>query len=95
MTLITFVSVSISGVIGKRAEAYSPYAAPEYISNFSSKINIEKDGSLIVTEDIAVITNILPDHLNRYASMAEYIESKKIIFKYQKKSDILILNSEF
>ena len=51
------MSVSISGVIGKRAEAYSPYAAPEYISNFSSKINIEKDGSLIVTEDIAVITN--------------------------------------
>ena len=44
--------------------------------------------------DIAVITNILPDHLNRYASMAEYIESKKIIFKYQKKSDILILNSD-
>lgn len=42
--------------------------------------------------DIAVITNILPDHLNRYASMAEYIESKKIIFKYQKKEDILILN---
>jgi UDP-N-acetylmuramoylalanine--D-glutamate ligase len=42
--------------------------------------------------NIAVITNILPDHLNRYASMAEYIESKKIIFKYQKKNDILILN---
>lgn len=44
--------------------------------------------------NIAVITNILPDHLNRYASMAEYIESKKIIFKYQKKSDVLILNSD-
>jgi len=44
--------------------------------------------------NIAVITNILPDHLNRYAGMAEYIEAKKIIFKYQKKSDILILNSD-
>ena len=32
--------------------------------------------------NIAVVTNILPDHLNRYVNMAEYIESKKIILKY-------------
>ena len=44
--------------------------------------------------DIAVITNILPDHLNRYANMAEYVESKKIIFKYQKRGDVLVLNSD-
>ena len=44
--------------------------------------------------NIAVVTNILPDHLNRYVNMAEYIESKKIILKYQKNSDILILNSD-
>ena len=44
--------------------------------------------------NIAVITNILPDHLNRYATMAEYIGAKKTIFKYQKKNDILILNSD-
>jgi UDP-N-acetylmuramoylalanine--D-glutamate ligase len=43
---------------------------------------------------IAVITNILPDHLNRYANMVEYAESKKAIFKYQKKNDILVLNDE-
>ena len=44
--------------------------------------------------NIAVVTNILPDHLNRYGSMQNYINSKKRIFKYQKKSDILVLNSE-
>ena len=44
--------------------------------------------------NIAVITNILPDHLNRYNSMLEYINSKKSIFKYQNKKDILILNEE-
>jgi UDP-N-acetylmuramoylalanine--D-glutamate ligase len=33
---------------------------------------------------VAVITNIMPDHLNRYPTMAEYIEDKKCIFKWQK-----------
>ncbi len=41
---------------------------------------------------VAVITNIVPDHLNRYKSMSEYIDTKKIIFKYQKPEDVLILN---
>lgn len=41
---------------------------------------------------IAVITSIFPDHLNRYSSMKEYEADKKIIFKYQKTGEILILN---
>lgn len=44
--------------------------------------------------EVAVITNILEDHLNRYANMAEYIKAKKIIFKYQNKKNILILNND-
>lgn len=39
----------------------------------------------------AVITNITPDHLNYYQTMADYIKSKKIIGKYQKSSDFLFL----
>lgn len=42
--------------------------------------------------NIAVITNILPDHLNRYEGMADYISAKEIIFKYQNKKDVLVLN---
>lgn len=41
---------------------------------------------------IAVITSIAQDHLNRYESYEAYKESKKIIFKFQKKDDIAILN---
>ncbi len=41
---------------------------------------------------IAVITNIYPDHLNRYQSMEEYISDKQVIFKYQTKDDFLVLN---
>jgi len=49
---------------------------------------------LTQSPQIAVITNIHPDHLNRYASMQEYVEAKKLIFKFQGKKDALVLNSE-
>ncbi len=41
---------------------------------------------------IAVVTVIYPDHLDRYTSMQDYIESKKLIFKYQNQNDFLVLN---
>ena len=43
---------------------------------------------------IALITNIHPDHLNRYKSMNEYIKAKNLIFKYQKEKDYAILNKD-
>ncbi|MBU0613682.1 UDP-N-acetylmuramoyl-L-alanine--D-glutamate ligase, partial [Patescibacteria group bacterium] len=42
--------------------------------------------------DIAVLTNVYPDHLNRYASYQDYIESKEIIFLDQTSSQYTILN---
>jgi len=41
---------------------------------------------------IALITNILPDHLNTYKSFTEYIAAKKLIYRFQKPTDILLLN---
>ena len=40
----------------------------------------------------AVLTNILPDHLDRYRNYKEYIRSEKLIFKHQKSNDNLIVN---
>jgi len=45
-----------------------------------------------VSPDIAVITNITPNHLNIHKDYDEYIEAKKNIFKYQKDDGILVLN---
>ena len=42
--------------------------------------------------DIAVVTNVTPNHLDIHKSYEEYIESKKNILKNQKESDILVLN---
>lgn len=41
---------------------------------------------------VAVVTNIYRDHLNRYGTLKKYIESKKPICKFQKGSDFLVLN---
>jgi UDP-N-acetylmuramoylalanine--D-glutamate ligase len=41
---------------------------------------------------IAAVTNVLPDHLNRYASMADYAASKMLIFEHQGPSDTVVLN---
>jgi len=41
---------------------------------------------------LAILTNILPDHLDRYDSFDAYAKSKKLIYKYQDKSNYLITN---
>jgi UDP-N-acetylmuramoylalanine--D-glutamate ligase len=41
---------------------------------------------------IAGVTNVLPDHLNRYASMADYAASKALIFEHQGPTDTVVLN---
>lgn len=42
--------------------------------------------------NIAVITNVTPNHLDIHKSYSEYIEAKSNIFKNQKDEDTLILN---
>lgn len=42
----------------------------------------------------AVLTNIYPDHLNRYASMEEYIQDKKAIFLYQAGGNFCFFNGD-
>lgn len=41
---------------------------------------------------VAIITNIFPDHLNRYSSFKKYAGAKTNIFRYQKSADHLIIN---
>ena len=45
-----------------------------------------------VSPQIAVITNITPNHLNIHKDYQEYIDAKKNIFKYQNEDGLLVLN---
>jgi UDP-N-acetylmuramoylalanine--D-glutamate ligase len=43
---------------------------------------------------IALITNLIPNHLDRYKDLKDYVEAKKRIFLNQDASDFLVLNSQ-
>lgn len=43
--------------------------------------------------DIAIITNVAPNHLDWHTGMEEYTESKKNIFRFQKPGSRLVLNA--
>ncbi|MDL2273099.1 UDP-N-acetylmuramoyl-L-alanine--D-glutamate ligase [Oscillospiraceae bacterium OttesenSCG-928-G22] len=42
--------------------------------------------------EIAVVTNVAPNHLDHHRSMDEYVEAKRNIFRYQGASDRVVLN---
>ncbi|MEK6299268.1 MAG: UDP-N-acetylmuramoyl-L-alanine--D-glutamate ligase [Acidobacteriota bacterium] len=44
---------------------------------------------------IAVLLNIVPEHLDYHASFAEYASAKEKITKFQNESDFLVYNSDF
>lgn len=45
-----------------------------------------------ISPHVAVMTNVFPDHLNRYSGMDEYSDAKKTIYRYQHPEDIAIFN---
>lgn len=42
----------------------------------------------------AVVTNLAPNHLDIHKDMAEYVDAKKNIFRFQKADGILVLNAD-
>ena len=51
-------------------------------------------GKGLLRPEVAIITNILPDHLNRYQSMEHYVSDKKIIYEGQDKSYYTLCNHD-
>lgn len=51
-------------------------------------------GRAKMSPHVAVIKNILPDHLNYYKTMDEYLLDKENIFLYQNPQDFLIINED-
>jgi len=47
-----------------------------------------------VSPDVAVITNISPNHLDYHKDMDEYINAKKNIFLHQDESGLLVINED-
>lgn len=47
-----------------------------------------------VSPDIAVVTNVTPNHLDIHKDFEEYIEAKKNIYRFQNKDGIVVLNKD-
>ncbi|MBQ6839068.1 MAG: UDP-N-acetylmuramoyl-L-alanine--D-glutamate ligase [Oscillospiraceae bacterium] len=43
---------------------------------------------------VAVVTNLAPNHLDVHKDMQEYVDAKKNIFAFQKPEDLLVLNAD-
>lgn len=50
---------------------------------------------LLVSPDIAVVLNITSDHLDWHKDQKEYVDAKKSIVRYQKKSDWAVINRDY
>jgi len=58
-----------------------------------SSFDLEGLAAVAKSPHVSVITNIRPDHLNRYRNMRDYAASKSNIFRFQDASGIIFVNA--
>ena len=49
---------------------------------------------MTISPDIACVTNITPNHLDRHGTMEEYTRAKTLILDFQTSSDVAVLNRD-
>lgn len=89
------------------AQGYNTWVGGNIGTPLFSRIEDIKDNDRVVLElssfqlmtmtqeiDVAICTNLAPNHLDMHNSMQEYIDAKKNIFLYQDSNGILIVNRE-
>ncbi len=85
----------IGGNIGKSLLLHLEEMQPSDIVVLElSSFQLEELRNTQSSPDISVVTNISPNHLDRYPGMTGYIQAKKGIIAYQKPSDYAILNHD-
>ncbi len=83
----------VGGNIGKSLLLHLEEIQPSDIVVLElSSFQLEELRNAQTSPGISVVTNISPNHLDRYPGMTEYIQAKKGIIAHQKPSDYAILN---
>ncbi len=59
-----------------------------------SSWHLERFAEFRTSAHIAVVTNLLDDHLNRYPSRAAYHRAKSLVWRWQRPQDLVILNHD-
>ncbi|HCW52555.1 MAG TPA: UDP-N-acetylmuramoyl-L-alanine--D-glutamate ligase [Clostridium sp.] len=89
------------------AEGYKTWVGGNIGTPLFAQIEEIKDEDKVVLElssfqlmtmkeeiNVAVCTNLAPNHLDMHKDMQEYIDAKKNIFLYQEADDVLVVNRE-
>ena len=84
------------GVAGNIGDSFAQQVAEEKYSNYVLELSsFQLDGIKNFNSHIAILTNITPDHLDRYAyNFENYIASKFRITENQKETDYLIYDAD-
>lgn len=57
-----------------------------------SSFQLDNLSKIKMSPYVSIVTNIAPNHLDRHKNLADYIDAKKAIIRYQKKDSYVILN---
>ncbi len=84
--------VALAGNIGVPLSSFlSERTARDFVCEVSS---FQLDSIDRFTPDVAVLTNVTPDHLDRYSGFEEYAASKKRVFARQNREGFAIVNAD-
>jgi len=85
----------VAGNMGVSALEQLPTIGPETpVAIELSSWQLEGLAEYGLSPHVAVVTNLSPDHLNRYATMDDYAEAKRGIVRAQEADDYAILNAD-
>ncbi len=84
--------VHLGGNIGKPLLTEIPDILPDDVAVL--ELSSFQLHSINIRPDVAVITNVSPNHLDKHPTYEDYIESKKRIFLNQTDDDLLVLNRD-
>ncbi|HEY6051065.1 MAG TPA: UDP-N-acetylmuramoyl-L-alanine--D-glutamate ligase, partial [Thermoanaerobaculia bacterium] len=84
--------VALAGNIGVPLSAFLSETAPrDFVCELSS---FQLDAVEEFSADVAVLTNVTPDHLDRYDSFEKYAAAKERVFANQDERDAAVVNAD-
>jgi len=87
-------TVHVGGNIGRSLLEQLDSIRPDHLVVLEmSSFQLEATELIGVSPHVALVTNLVPNHLDRHGTMEAYARAKQNIFRFQNESDVLILNS--
>ena len=84
--------VALAGNIGVPLSAFLSERGPrDYVCEVSS---FQLEAIELFRPDVAVLTNLTPDHLDRYETFGDYAAAKERIFRNQRPADFAVFNAD-